>query len=336
MLSKYYTLLLLAALLAAALLSAERWRYFRSPAPYLAAAVCALMFLPHVWWVIEHGGPLAYAKSRFEFTTLETLRWSLDTTAAPLVYCGFALAVLLIALRLSPAAALRKLAGWAAVPANAWILPLAVLPFALTLAMGFIGQAKVSLAYTIPIFYMVPIAALMAFGQGFDERAGQIIAACAALVLVVATLGSPAIAYARFKFEAPTAVEPRMEVASAATALWHAEMPGKLEIVAGTNVYAESIAFYSPDSPSQFIGFNFDWSPWITARRIRQDGLLIVCTAADPECLEESKKRMTAGSKQLVRRIAKEFYGTLGAEREFVFTLIPRLDEPRLSQLVRR
>jgi hypothetical protein len=110
-------------------------------------------------------------------------------------------------------------------------------------------------------------------------------------------------------------------------------MPGRLEIVAGTNVYAESISFYSPDSPSQFIGFNYDWSPWITPRRIRQDGLLIVCTAADGECLAHTKEFATAGSKQFVRRIAKVFFGKHAAEHEFVFTLVPRLNVARLSHL---
>ncbi len=334
MLSKYYTLLLLAALFAAALLSEERRRYFRSPAPYVAAALCALMFLPHVWWVAEHGGPLRYAKSRFEFTTLETLGWSLGTTGAPLVFCGGAIIVLLAALRVSPAAALQKVSGWAARPANAWIMALALLPFLITLAMGFIGQAKISTAYTIPIFYMVPILALMALGQGFNERAARIIAGCAAVILAGVTVGSPAIAFARFKFEAPTAVEPRMEVAAAATELWHTEMPGKLEIVAGTNVYAESISFYSPDSPSQFIGFNYDWSPWITPARIKEEGLLIVCTATDVVCLERSKTMTTAGSKQFVRRFAKELYGVRAAEHEFVFTLVPRLEGAQLSHLV--
>jgi 4-amino-4-deoxy-L-arabinose transferase-like glycosyltransferase len=336
MLSKYYVLLLLAALFAAALLSAERRRYFGSPAPYLAAATGALVLAPHVWWLMEHGGPLAYAKSRFDFTTLDKLRWALHTTAAPLVYFGLAIAVLLIALRQSPMGALRKLAAWAAVPANAWVLCLAFLPFALTLAIGFSGQAKASLAYTIPIYYMLPIVALMAFGQGLDERGVRMISGCVALIFVIVTLGSPAIAYARFKFEAQTAVEPRMEVASAATSLWYAEMPGKFEIVAGTNTYAESVSFYSPDSPSQFIGFNYDWSPWITPHRIRKEGLLIVCTAADSGCLEHSKKFMTQGSKQFVRRFARVFRGERGGEYEFVFTLVPRLEEPQLSQLAGR
>jgi len=333
MLSKYYTLLLLAAFFVAALLSEERWRYFRSPAPYLAAGVCAIVLLPHVWWLTHHAGPLDYAKSRFDHTTLETLRWALDATAAPLVYYGAALAVLLAALRLSPGAALGKLAGWAAAPANAWILVLAVLPFLLTLAMGFIGQAKVSLAYTIPIFYMVPILALLAFGKVLDGRVERIIAGSAAVVLAVVTLGSPVIAFARFKFEAPTAVEPRMEVASEATALWRAEMPGRLDIVAGTNVYAESISFYSPDSPSQFISFNYDASPWITPARIKENGMLVVCLATDGECLTQAKQMTTAGSKQFVRRIAKVFYGTRAAEHEFVFTLVPRLQTAQVSRL---
>ena len=114
-----------------------------------------------------------------------------------------------------------------------------------------------------------------------------------------------------------------MDVAAAATELWRAEMDGRFEIVAGTNVYAESISFYSPDSPSQFIDFNYDWSPWITPARINENGLLIVCIMTDAECLETSKAMMSPGSKQFVRRFANEFYGMRAADHEFLFTLIP-------------
>ena len=203
------------------------------------------MFLPHVGWVMEHGGALNYAQSRFSFTTLQTLRWAIDATAAPLVYLGSSAVVLLIALRLNPSDAWQKIAAWVVLPANAWILPLAFMPFLLTLIFGYVGQAKVSLAYTIPIFYTLPIVAVMALGDVLSERVERVIARCVAAILVVASLGSPAIAYARFALEAETAVEPRMEVANAAIDMWHAEMPGKLKIVTGTTVYAQAVTFYT-------------------------------------------------------------------------------------------
>jgi 4-amino-4-deoxy-L-arabinose transferase-like glycosyltransferase len=323
MLSKYYTLVLLAAFVAAALLAEERRQYFRSPAPYVAAAICALMFLPHVVWVLEHGGALDYAQSRFSFTTLETLRGAINTSGAPLIYFGSSAAVLLIALRLKPSDALRKLAAWAALSKNAWILPLAFMPFLLTLFFGFVGQAKVSQAYTIPIFYMLPIVALMAFGDALSERAERVIALCAAVVLVVASLGSPAIAYARFAFQAETAVQPRIEVANVATDLWRTEMPGKLKIVAGTQFYAQTITFYAPDSPSHLIEFNYAYSPWITPERVKREGMLIVCTLEDLECRRHAEQLMTPASKQVEWRFAKELYGLSAPEYEFVFTLIP-------------
>lgn len=324
MLSKYYTLLLLATLFFAALLSGCGRRYFRSPSPYVAAATCALVLLPHVWWVIESGNsPLEYAASRFQFARRQVLGWALETTTAPVVFCGAALVILFVALRLSPATAARKLAQWAATPANIWISVLTFLPFLLTLSFGFIGHSKITISYTIPIFYMLPILIFSALGPRLTEHGFRIIATSAALFLLVIAVGSPAIAYARFKLEAESALEPRMEVAEEAASLWHTKMKGRLKVVAGTKIYAESISFYSADSPSQFIDFSYRDAPWITLDRIEREGLLIVCASTDVTCLSRSRAFMTASSTQYTQRVAKVLYGETASGYEFTFTLIP-------------
>jgi hypothetical protein len=114
-----------------------------------------------------------------------------------------------------------------------------------------------------------------------------------------------------------------MEVANAAIDMWHAEMPGKLKIVTGTTVYAQSVTFYTPDSPSHLIEFNYAASPWITPERVKREGMLIVCTAEDLWCRTQAEKLITPASKQIVRRFTKSLYGLSASEYEFVFTLIP-------------
>jgi 4-amino-4-deoxy-L-arabinose transferase-like glycosyltransferase len=53
LLAKYYSILLLASCLFAALLHPRRRAYFRSGAPYCAVAVCVAIFAPHAWWAYK-------------------------------------------------------------------------------------------------------------------------------------------------------------------------------------------------------------------------------------------------------------------------------------------
>jgi 4-amino-4-deoxy-L-arabinose transferase-like glycosyltransferase len=54
MLAKYYTGLLLAAMLLAAIASPQRWRFFSRPAPYVAAVTFFVLMAPHALWMLDH------------------------------------------------------------------------------------------------------------------------------------------------------------------------------------------------------------------------------------------------------------------------------------------
>src|SRR5256885_7908630 len=62
MMGKYWSIFLLAGLGIAALADPRRARYFRSPAPWLTIAVGAILFAPHVAWIVQHNfAPFSYA-----------------------------------------------------------------------------------------------------------------------------------------------------------------------------------------------------------------------------------------------------------------------------------
>jgi 4-amino-4-deoxy-L-arabinose transferase-like glycosyltransferase len=61
---KYWSIFLLFGLGIAALMHAERAKYFRSRAPWVTSIVCVLILIPHIDWLMEHDFvPFTYAIS---------------------------------------------------------------------------------------------------------------------------------------------------------------------------------------------------------------------------------------------------------------------------------
>ena len=62
MMGKYWSIFLLAGLGVAALADPRRAQYFRSAAPWVTIAVGAILFAPHVAWIVAHDfAPFTYA-----------------------------------------------------------------------------------------------------------------------------------------------------------------------------------------------------------------------------------------------------------------------------------
>src|SRR5437868_10757436 len=69
MMGKYWSIFLLAGLGIAALADPRRAQYFRSPAPWLTIAVGAILFAPHVAWIVAHDfAPFTYAVAAHQST----------------------------------------------------------------------------------------------------------------------------------------------------------------------------------------------------------------------------------------------------------------------------
>ena len=76
LLSKFTVIMLLPAIAAFMLVPAWRWRWLRSPWPWLAALIAVVIFLPVLIWNAEHD----WASFRFQFVrAVATHEWSLRT-----------------------------------------------------------------------------------------------------------------------------------------------------------------------------------------------------------------------------------------------------------------
>jgi 4-amino-4-deoxy-L-arabinose transferase-like glycosyltransferase len=288
MLGKYYSgVLLLAMLATAAWLPSWRPR-LRSGVFLLALGACVLGLAPHLSWLLaQTEGPLQYAQAATgqegsASSTLRVLSFVFAQVAFP------ALAVLIFRLALDGPQ--RGAAFWQAVLAPlrpraqaTWLL--ALLPVLATAAATWLTHARTSWVWGLPIAaFMALLMAARARDAGAELSLPRLWRIWAIAWLVVA-VAAPLWWLSRARISDPTAAEPRQELAAAIGQAWHAAHSGPLPWVSGTRVLAASVAFYAADHPRYWSFWKSGVeTPWVDPAAVRRDGGVIVCASTDTAC----------------------------------------------------
>ena len=291
LLSKYYAVILLATCLLAACLHPQRKRYFASASPYVSAGVAALLVAPHVWWLVASGfPPIHYALSRTGLTLFQSVGNAARYLLGCLAFHAFVIFLILLGSPMPLRQRWRKLVEKSCKPRVRFLAVLAVGPTLLTAVAGLALHFPLAPNISIGLFCLVPLLLMALAGADDSARLLRIGQWSVAGFTVAALLASPVVAYEKMRQGEQTAIQPRMEIADAATRLWRQQTGTALAIIAGYSPYADAVAFYSTDHPSDFIAFDFGLAPWITPEAIARDGYLAVCLKDDETCLATARK----------------------------------------------
>jgi hypothetical protein len=297
----YSALLGLFAIAIAALLHADRIRFLRSPAPYVAVATFLIVISPHVVWSIERGFPtLQWAQSLTNtgieyWQSVNYLGHQTGLIAIPLL--GAALT--LVPWRMAPSQARppserlapRRDAFLVLVIASVLILgpPLIAIPL----------RVHLKLEWGDPFFFLVPVALLILMPRLLiTRRALTRAAVLAAGACVVYLCVAPVYALIMIEQRPDRDVYmPTSELAVAVTRLWRERFSSPLPIVLSAFELAAPITFYSsdhprmfadsPDLPRVFAADQPEFSPWIDyPSDLRRNGFVGICLAHDSPCLD--------------------------------------------------
>ena len=287
MLSKYYSVFLLASCFAASFFHPD-WRlYYRSAAPYVAAALCALLVAPHVWWLVQHDFPtFRYAESRAEFPTARVVSCFITFNLGALGVNALP-ALLITAASWGRHMTSREREPKPIAPGYArFCTILALGPFCLTLASALLGHFRISTNFASPIFFLMPLL-IIHWLRPAPERLRWSAIGTIVLFSAGALLAASAVPpLSRLAGTRPP--KPFIEAAKSAAAIWSRETGAPLRIIAGSLLYAEAAVFYTPGDASHFIDFSKKLAPWITDARLAREGLLIICPADDALCLRRA------------------------------------------------
>ena len=324
LLSKYYSILLLASCFVASLLHPEARRYYASPAPYVAVAVAALVFSPHVWWAVSNDFPtLKYALSKTGQT------WSYNSYRALIAgLAGIGLNLQAAAIFVSALGRRRSaLRGDAwhkmLAPERRWLLVLALGPLLLTLTLGAVGYVKVLLNFLIPVFFMAPLMLLIAFEQAITAHSVRNVIRAVVILMIGSMVVAPIAAYTTFAVQLHGTSEITPEAARDAARHWHEAFPHPLKIVAGSEKNSLAQVFYGPDHPVEFTHFDFGHAPWINVDRINREGLLTICNDDDVVCIARAQHFANADTRLIETSVGKTVFGIVGPKQGLVYIMTP-------------
>lgn len=279
----YSGLIGVAAIGLAALLSPDRMRFLRSPAPWIAMLVYCVALIPHVLWLIKWNYP--------------TLQWASSLAEQPgsvlhtLDYIGHHLA--LIGIPVVGGAALlwpwrRALHAVAAkYPDTFLVLLIAAVLILTPPIVALVLGSYLRLDWGNPLFLLLPLALLIIAWPQVRRRAvarAGIVATIFTLVLLTAAPIYPWVNYRLRPVGGPHA--PYHEIAEELTRLWRARFHSPLQLVVGGYEVAAYVVFYSPDHPKMYADFDPALSPWIEyPTELKRKGFVGACAPYAPECI---------------------------------------------------
>jgi 4-amino-4-deoxy-L-arabinose transferase-like glycosyltransferase len=330
LLTKYYSVTLFGTLIMAAVLHPCCRRYFQSSAPYITLATGLLLMAPHIWWTMENGFPtIHYAISKTQYGVPEARASMVETVVASLCLLGIPLATYLIAFGAQASEPLRRSLSATFKKQNAWLVALGCGPLVLTVVAYLAANVRITIGFLMPDFFALPIVFLVLSRTEITQTALRKIALCVAAAWLFLALASPLFGYYALANAPEIQLEPRKEVAAAATDYWHTTFGQPLKFVAGEERLATATTFYSPDAPSYFNLGQPESSPWASVEEIKRDGLIFICPEKEQRCLEQATMFLGVRAPRLTRELTTSFFGRTAKPQRFVFFARPPMSESR-------
>jgi hypothetical protein len=333
MLAKYWSIFLLAGLALAALTDARRGGYFRSRAPWITAAVGALLLAPHLVWLWANDFiPMSYAVGVHKLASLgEAAGSALWYLAGAAGYVALPVLLVAAACRPSPAAVrdmLRPAEPSRQFAATAFWTPL-LLPPLVTVATGL----ELNPIWSIAGLTLLPVMSISSPHLSISRNSIRSIVALAVAFPLLAVVTAPAIAIVTHTMGlvSPTAAHGRL-LAERVEKEWRKSTHRPLRLVGGDLDLANVVAFYLPEKPSTFPFSEPQLAPWATEARIARDGIAVVCHATGPDCLHQKvnwpthllwTKSPRPPGHRIVIELERSFLGWAGRPAPYLIVIIP-------------
>lgn len=293
LLGKYFSVVLLASLLLAALLH-EPWRKrLLSRTGLLMASGAALLLLPHAWWLLTHDAlPFRYALDATGFAQGYPVVRAVVFVLVMLVFPVLSFVLLWRVVPRTPDEASGTRIGLGPLlravfrPSRDPVWVIAWGPMVLTAALTVLTSARTAslwgLAMSFSLILLVARAVASGSGQPEPRRVWPGLAAVWLLALALA----PALWELGARRSLAAVSDPRAELAAALEADWLRTFGVPLKWVTGTRPLAMSAAFYAKQDVrywnARAPGLD---SPWVDPAQARRDGFAMVCDPrAEPGC----------------------------------------------------
>jgi hypothetical protein len=323
MLSKYWSVFLIAALALAALFHPKRREYFRSAAPWVTAGVFVVAVAPHVWWLIrEDFPPITWVTwRRITLSFADTLRSAAEYAAGTVGYAIGAIVLVALFVRPAPRALADSLAPRDERRTAAllfWV------PLLLPAVPALIKNISLISLWNTPALNLLPVMLLGSPRVALPRVALLRLAGVSVAISLLSVVASPIVAFVILKRGVENNAAYARLAMEAAEREWRATTDKPLKLIAGPFVLVSSAAFYGTDRPSTFADFSHYLSPWADDARVAREGMVIM-VEADPYWLDRAAKYIDAapGARRTEVTLTRRWLGFENTPKRFMIATVP-------------
>jgi len=324
MLTKYWSVVLLAALAIAAASDPRRKLYFGSAAPFVTVVAGVAALSPHLAWLYLHDfGTFGYALESHPGTVLEAFVSGVGYAAGALGYAVVPILLTGIAAKPAPADVADML--WPGDPRRRLPVIVFILPLVLPALMAVATAEKVVSLWAIGGMTLLPVVLLSSPRIVIPRVAAIRILAIAVFFPVLAVLVAPIVAVVTHFNGIPNYGTQYSLVAEAAGRVWRETTDQPLRLVGSYDNVLNGTAFYFPDRPSTFEIVNPALTPWTDEARIARQGILLYCPVTENRCMEALNGRAATAprGRRVEVDISRTFLGILGPVTRYAIVAIP-------------
>ena len=319
MLTKYWSVFLLAGLVLAALSDPRRGAYFRSAAPWVTVAAGFALMAPHLYWLTQHDyAPFSYAVGVHDqapyidgaLSVFGYLAGSIGYVAVPIIV------VLLMA---RPDRAMLSEMLWPKQPSRRLAAAAFWAPFLLPLVASLGSGVEITSLWSMSAFALLPVLLLAPAPSVRPVETERILVAAAVFPLIMLMV-SPAIEVATRPPGPPPVARQAPRLAAAVEQIWHAVTPRPLRFVGGDSDIAYPVVSFAADRPRLLAS---GLAPPSRAA-LRRAGEVLLCYQGDRGCLNEASRSAGSDAGGVVRRNVVVSTGRAkGQARGYTVVVVP-------------
>jgi 4-amino-4-deoxy-L-arabinose transferase-like glycosyltransferase len=321
MMGKYWSIFLLAGLGVAALADPRRAQYFRSAAPWVTIAVGAILFAPHVAWIVANDfAPFTYAVVAHQSTLASSALSGLGFLLGVAAYVAAPIVIALVLTRPSMAAIGDSI--WPRTPERRLVLIAFLAPLILPALATVLMKVEIVSLWAMSAMTLLPVVLLSSPLVALPRRATVWLLAAAIVFPLLMVAASPFIAVWIHREGVPNYATHYRLLAEAIDKTWRETTNAPLRYVGSYTNIVNGVVFYLPGRVSTLDIVGPSATPWADEASVARAGIALVCPEAEAICMHFLNQR--AGS--LPRRavmLSRRHWGVGDKPMRYVIVVVP-------------
>jgi 4-amino-4-deoxy-L-arabinose transferase-like glycosyltransferase len=321
MMGKYWSIFLLAGLGVAALADARRAEYFRSSAPWITVGVGALLFGPHIVWLVAHDfAPFSYAVTGHHGTLAASALSGLGFLVGVAAYIAAPVAV--AALMTRPSTPTIVDAVWPHEPKRRFAFIAFVAPLILPAIAAVLAEVQIVSLWAMCAMTLLPVVLFSSPLLTVTRRATSWLLAAAIVFPVLMVLAAPFIAVWIHREGVPNYATHYRLLAQAVDRIWHANVNAPLRFIGSYTNIVNGVSFYLPDRPITLDIVDPPSTPWADDASVARAGIALVCPEPEAICMHFLNQRAGNLPRHAVT-LSREHWGVRDKPVRYIIVVVP-------------